>query len=131
MSPQQTAMLVSGDIIFLGLVTIYGFASHNELGSAGLRLLTTFLPLVTAWILLAPHLGVFESRHLSDPRHLWRPFWAMVLAAPLAAWIRGAWLNTPILPIFVVVLGGISALAILSWRTLFWFMFYRSRKVNG
>ncbi len=131
MSTPRTALLIIGDIITLGLVTVYGFASHNELGSAGLRLLSTFLPLVIAWILMAPHLGLFESVRISDPRQLWRPFWAMILAAPLAAWIRGAWLNTPIIPIFVVIIGGVSAAAILAWRALFWLIFFRVRNKNG
>lgn len=124
-------VLIIGDTITLGLVTLYGFASHDELETAGLRLLTTFLPLVFAWILISPHLGLFDSQRLEEPRQLWRSFWAMVLAAPLAAWMRGAWLKTPIQPIFVVIIGGISALAILAWRSLFWLMFYRARNKHG
>jgi len=44
----------------------------------------------------------------------------MVLAGPMVGWLRGVWLGQVILPIFVVVLGGISALAILAWRAIFW-----------
>ncbi|HSF82532.1 MAG TPA: DUF3054 domain-containing protein [Anaerolineales bacterium] len=124
-------VLILGDIITLGLVTVYGFASHNELGTAGWRILTTFVPLLVAWILISPHLGVFEVARVFDPRQLWRPFWAMVLAGPLAAWIRGAWLNTPIQPVFVLIIGGVSALAILAWRFLFWLTFVRLSKRNG
>jgi hypothetical protein len=32
-----------------------------------------------------------------------------------------------ILPIFVVVLGGISALSILAWRTVFWLVTTRMK----
>ncbi|UCH60737.1 MAG: DUF3054 domain-containing protein [Anaerolineales bacterium] len=131
MSNLRMVVLIIGDTITLGLVTLYGFASHDELETAGLRLLTTFLPLVFAWILISPHLGLFDSQRLEEPRQLWRSFWAMVLAAPLAAWMRGAWLKTPIQPIFVVIIGGISALAILAWRSLFWLMFYRARNKHG
>lgn len=131
MSNLRMVVLIIGDTITLGLVTLYGFASHDELETAGLRLLTTFLPLVFAWILISPHLGLFDSKRLEEPRQLWRSFWAMVLAAPLAAWMRGAWLKTPIQPIFVVIIGGISALAILAWRSLFWLMFYRARNKHG
>jgi hypothetical protein len=50
----------------------------------------------------------------------------MVLAGPLAAWMRGVLLgNAPILPVFVVVLGGVSALALLAWRALYCFTFAR------
>lgn len=44
----------------------------------------------------------------------------MVLAGPMAAWMRGMLLNSPILPIFVVVLGGSAALSLLAWRSLYW-----------
>jgi hypothetical protein len=114
-----------GDILTLGLVTVFGFASHGTAGTAGTRMLTTFLPLAAAWFLVAPHLGAFETPRLADPRQLWRPFWAMVLAGPLAAWMRGTLLNAPILPVFVVVLGGVSALALLAWRAVYWLAFYR------
>jgi hypothetical protein len=113
-------ILVIGDTLTLALVTLVGFASHGTMGTAGTRMVTTFVPLLIAWLLVAPHLRVFQEATTSDWKELWRPFWAMVLAAPMAAWIRGAWLGAPILPIFVVVLGGISAIALLAWRTLNW-----------
>ncbi|MGW8249125.1 MAG: DUF3054 domain-containing protein [Anaerolineales bacterium] len=123
--------LIIGDSATLAAVTVFGFASHGTLGPAGMRLLTTYIPLLVAWFLVAPHLGVYDPARAADPRQLWRPFWSMVLAAPFAAWMRGAWLGTAILPIFVVVLGGISALAILGWRFLYWIIFIRSRSNNG
>lgn len=119
--------VLAGDAITLALVTLAGFATHNELGSAGFRMLTTFIPLLVAWLLLAPHLMVYNPRCYNNPAQLWRPFWAMVLAAPLAGWLRGFWLNAPIIPIFVLVLGGISSLALLAWRSLYWLVFARGR----
>ena len=113
-------ILLLGDTLTLALITLFGFASHGTLDTAGTRMLTTFVPLLVAWLLIAPHLRVFQDAVTSDWKELWRPFWAMVLAAPLAAWMRGAWLGAPILPIFVVVLGGTSALALLAWRALYW-----------
>jgi len=124
---RQQMILVAGDVITLGLVTIFGFASHGEAETAGVRMLTTFLPLVAAWFLVAPHLRAFDMQRADDFRQLWRPFWAMVLAGPLAAWLRGVMLNAPILPIFVVVIGGISALALLIWRGLYWATAFRKR----
>lgn len=124
-------ILVICDTLTLALVTIFGFASHGTMGTAGTRMLTTFIPLVVAWLLIAPFLGVFQEAKTLDWKDLWRPFWAMVLAAPLAAWIRGAWLNTPILPIFVVVLGGICALGLLAWRTLYWIVRKSAGRSHG
>lgn len=113
-------VLIFGDLVALAMVTLYGFAAHDRLGVAGGRMFTTFAPLVAAWLLVAPHLGVFEQKLAGEARHLWRPFWAMVLAAPLAAWLRGLWLQTPIMPTFVAVLGGVCAAALLAWRSLVW-----------
>lgn len=128
---EKQAVLLAGDFFTLGLVTLFGFASHGTVETAGTRMLTTFLPLSAAWLLLAPHLGVFNLQRVKDERQLWRPFWAMVLAAPLAAWMRGMLLNTPVIPIFVVVLGGISALALLFWRSLYWLVAFRKRSRDG
>ncbi len=117
-SRQQTILII-GDLATLFLVTIAGFARHGELGTTGLRLLSTFVPLGVAWFLVAPHLGVFDIRRAHDPKQLWRPFWSMILAAPLACWVRGVWLDSPVLPVFVAVLGGICAAALLAWRGLY------------
>jgi len=124
-------ILLIGDMVTLLLVTLFGFARHGTMGIAGARMLTTFVPLVIAWLLVAPHLRVFQDAVSRDWKELWRPFWAMVLAAPLAAWLRGVWLDAPILPIFVMVLGGVSALALLAWRALYWVWRNRVGRSNG
>ena len=123
--------ILIGDAIALVLVTVYGFATHETLGTAGTRLLTTFIPLLVAWLLIAPYLGVYQLSLVGEFRQLWRPFWAMVLAAPFAAWMRAAWLGTAILPVFVVVLGGVSALALLAWRFLYWLITTRMKRTHG
>ena len=116
------AFLILGDVLVLSLVTVTGFASHGTAGTAGIRMLTTWLPLVAAWFLLAPFLGAYDPDRILQPNQLWRPFWAMVLAAPMAAFLRGVMLEMPIQPIFVVVLGGVSALSLLSWRAVYLFI---------
>lgn len=121
-----SVILVAGDIITLALVTVFGFASHGEAGTAGLRMLTTFAPLIVAWFFVAPFFGVYEPQRAAEYRQLWRPFWAMIVAGPMAAWLRSVMLgmtnqnglNTPIWPVFVVVLGGVAALAVLAWRLI-------------
>jgi hypothetical protein len=115
----QISTLVIGDVVTIALVTGIGFAMHGTLGTAGFRMLTTFVPLLIAWIAVAPFLGAYDPGRAMDAPQLWRPFWAMVLAAPLAGWLRGVWLNAPILWLFVLVLGGFSALGILAWRALY------------
>ncbi len=128
---RRQAILVLGDLVVLFLVTIAGFERHGELGSTSLRLLSTFIPLGAAWLLVSPHLGVFELRRINDPKQLWRPFWAMILSAPLAGWLRGVWLGTAVLPLFVAILGGISAFSILVWRGVFLAVGGGKRVMNG
>ncbi len=128
---RRRAVLLVGDAVTLAVVTAFGFASHNTLETAGARMLTTFLPLAAAWLLIAPFLGVFDPARAADLRQLWRPFWAMILAAPMAGWLRGVLLDTPILPIFVVILGGFSALGMLAWRIIFWLATRRPARSNG
>jgi hypothetical protein len=94
-------------------------------------MLTTLIPLLIAWFLFAPFIGVYQLKYATSQSNLWRPFLAMILAAPLAAWIRGVLLGTPVIPIFVVVLGGVSALAILAWRLVFCLAVSRSRTAHG
>ncbi len=131
MSDRERIVLIVGDIFTLIIVTVIGFASHGTAGTAGSRMLTTFLPLVAAWFLIAPHLKVYDNESVLDWRQLWRPFWSMVLAAPMAAWMRGVILDSPILPLFVVILGGFSAIGILVWRTLFMLVLSGIKSRNG
>ncbi len=128
---RQHWILFSGDIIAAAIITAWGFASHDRLGTAGFRLLTTFVPVLTAWLMVAPFLGVYDPQRAADPRQLWRPFWAMVLAGPMAALIRAFWLGGAIAPIFVIVLGGFSALGLLAWRIVYWFFFARGGQQRG
>ena len=117
---KQLGLLLAGDLAAIGIVTLAGFATHGTAGTAGARMLTTFIPLTLAWFLTAPFLGAYNLPWTASYRQLWRPFWAMVLAGPLAAVLRGFMLgNAPILPIFVVVLGGVGALGMLAWRALY------------
>ena len=119
-SVQKTpVLLVIGDVIVLLLVTWIGLASHDRLYSGILRILATWIPLLASWGLIGVHVGVFDPARASDPRELWRPFWAMVLAGPFAGWMRALFLGTGVAPIFVVILGGISALSLLAWRSVY------------
>lgn len=128
---KKLIVLLVGDIFVLALVTLAGFASHDELGSAGLRMLTTFLPLLAAWLLIAPHLDVYRLELAGEPIQLWRPFWAMVLAGPMAGFLRGLMLNALVAPLFVIILGGVSALAMLSWRWIYTIAFHRLDEKHG
>ena len=120
--------LILGDIFVILAVTLIGFATHGELNTAFItRMSVLFFPLVIAWVLLSPWFGLFRPEITSNLKQVWRPALAMLFVAPLAAVLRGLILNAPIIPIFVVVLGVISALGMLFWRGLFFFLTHKTR----
>lgn len=131
MNTSMLLILFGGDALTLALVTIYGFASHDTLGTAGMRVFITYLPLLISWLLFAPFLGCYDLVNLRSRRQLWRPFWAMVLAGPMAGILRGFWLGAPVIPLFVVIVGGVSALGLLMWRFIFGLVYNRSLNKHG
>jgi hypothetical protein len=125
--PKPGLLLVIGDLAAIAVVTVIGFATHGETGVALLpRMLSTFLPLVLGWFLVAPWLGLFNPDINLKAGQLWRPLVAMLLAGPLAALLRAFWLNTVVIPIFGVVLSASAGLGLLVWRIIWWF-WQRSR----
>jgi hypothetical protein len=82
-------------------------------------MLTTLIPLAFAWGLIAPWLGVYQVIVVQNPLALWRPVLAMLLSAPMAGWLRGVMLGSPVIPVFVLVLGVTSAAGLLIWRGLY------------
>jgi hypothetical protein len=127
LSRRKVMLLAAGDLIVLIVVTLVGFASHGTLETAGGRLWVTFFSMLVAWAVAAPALGVYNLELSAQPIQLWRSFLAAVLAAPLAGVIRGLWLGLSVSPIFIIVLGGISALSLLAWRGLY-LVFHRMIK---
>jgi hypothetical protein len=125
LSKAQITLLV-GDVVIILLMTLYGFFSHQMLPTVGTRLWSTFVPWVFAWLLVAPNLGAFNKEKVTQPRQLWRPFWAMILASPIGGFLRALWLSENTTPLFVVIFGGFCALGILAWRAIYWFV--RSRR---
>ena len=119
-------VLVTGDLLTLSLVTAVGFASHGTLNTAGTRMLTTFFPLVLAWLMVAPFFGLYRIDAAREIRQIWRPVYVVLIAAPLAAWLRGILLSAPIIPVFVAVLAGSAALGVLVWRFLFLMIYSRT-----
>ena len=63
---KSTWTLIMGDMIALAIITVIGFASHGETDVSFLpRMLTTFIPLVVSWLLIAPWLGLFNAKIIS------------------------------------------------------------------
>ena len=118
--PKSNWILIAGDILALAVITVIGFASHGETDISFVpRMFTTFIPLVVSWFLIAPWLGTFNAQITSDPKQLWRPPLAMLLASPMSTILRAAMLNVVALPLFAFILGGSAALGMLVWRGLY------------
>ena len=101
---KRRPLLILGDVLAIAVVTLVGFATHRELGTAPWsRVLATFVPLLIGWGLIAPWLKLFDPTVTAEPRMLWRPALAMLFAGPFAAFLRGAALDSVILPVFVAV----------------------------
>jgi hypothetical protein len=124
---KSKAILILGDIFSLAVITFIGFANHKELGTFPVwRMLSSFLPLLAGWFLIAPWLGLFKPEITSNPKQLWRPVMAMFLAAPIAGVLRALMLNSVVIPLFVLILGGSAALGLLVWRSLWWLITKRN-----
>lgn len=114
-------LLVIGDIVCALIITMIGFVTHYG-QVVGWRWLASFIPVCIGWLAMAPWLGVYQKPRDMKPSHAWRVALAALLSAPLAAVIRGAWLNTAVLPMFVLVLGLTNALGFVLWRSLWPFV---------
>jgi len=123
-------ILILGDVLAIAMVTLIGFASHNEADLSSLpRMAAVFFPLTLSWFLLAPWFGLFQDEITHNARQLWRPALAALFAAPMAAVLRGFILNAPVIPIFAAVLGVTLAVGMLIWRGLY-FRFNHSAQAS-
>ena len=123
-------VLVAGDTLALAIITVIGFATHGETDVSFVpRMLTTFVPLLVSWLLIAPWLGLFDAQITINPKQLWRPPLAMLLAAPMATILRAAMLNAVALPLFTLILGGSAALGMFVWRGIY--IFWKKNSNRG
>lgn len=121
--------LIAGDVLVILIATTLGFVTHyGEV--LGARWLASFFPVLAAWFVVAPWLGVYDRGLSPQSRQVWRPLLAAMISAPLAATLRGLWLNTVIMPVFVLVLMATNGFGFLLWRWL-WTRFARRTAVYG
>lgn len=118
--------LIFGDILAFILLTFIGFATHGETDVSFLpRMAMVFFPLVFSWFVLAPFFNLLDESIIHTPKYLWRIPLAFLFVAPLAVVLRGAWLNAPVLPLFVLIFGASNALGMMIWRWIYCFLAYR------
>jgi hypothetical protein len=119
-------ILLGGDVLAFMVITLIGFANHEELDlRLAARILATWIPFCTAWFLIAPWLGLFHTPGAQGFVILCRTPLAALLAAPFGAWLRGLILHSPILPVFVLVMAGVSILTLTLWRFAIWGLYLR------
>ena len=121
-------LLWIGDLITLVIFTLVGFATHDRLDAGVQRMLSTFFPMLVAWLVAAIPVGALRLESARDFHQLWRPGWAMFMAGPLAVILRGLIINRPVAPIFALVLAGSGVIAIFIWRGVFAFLAARLPK---
>jgi hypothetical protein len=116
-------ILYAGDTLLLAALTLIGFATHGEADLSFLpRVAAIYFPLSISWFLLAPPLGLFQQETTFNSKQLWRPALSAFFAAQFAAVLRGLILNAPIIPVFAVVLGMVSAVGMVIWRGLYYLL---------
>lgn len=120
---RRTLILIAGDTLVILIVAGIGFASHGILGSSGSRLFATIIPFLVAWFASAFPLQALNPQ-ATQGKGLWRPLWAVVVAAPLGAWLRGIWLQTPVLTLFVLVMVAFLLLGLCLWRLFYNFLLF-------
>ncbi|OIN90107.1 MAG: hypothetical protein AUJ21_08720 [Anaerolineae bacterium CG1_02_58_13] len=121
-------LLILGDLLAIAVVTVIGFATHNETDASYLpRMAATFVPLAVGWFALAPALGLFDASRAGRARQPWRPALAAFFAAQSAVILRGLWLGAAVLPLFGLVLGATSALGMVVWRGIWMWLFNRKK----
>ncbi len=102
------------------VITLLGFARHEALQiRAWERILATFIPFYFAWLVTAPWLGLFNPAVVRNWRRIWRAPLATFYAAPIGGLLRGVWLGSPVLPLFVLIMAGVSAGLIFLWRAFY------------
>jgi hypothetical protein len=116
-------LLLAGDVGVYILTTVSGFLSHGTLSIAAWdRMLATFLPFLAAWLALAPWLGLYRRDRFSNISGLGRAALAVFFSAPMGGMLRGLWLDSPVVPLFVLIVAGVALVLMLLWRGLVYFL---------
>lgn len=119
--PKQRLILYAGDVIAVAVLTLIGFASHDELSLSYIpRMGATFFPVVIAWIGIAPWLELFDDDFASKPRPYWRITFAALYASTMAAFLRSLILGSGEISVgFLFGLGAASVVGMNVWRWLY------------
>ncbi|MCW5874364.1 MAG: DUF3054 domain-containing protein [Anaerolineales bacterium] len=110
-------ILMLGDAVLILLFMVVGLNFHD---SAAVRLLPNFVPFAFAWWLAGHYTDQWA---VPTWRSLWKVIPAAVLAAPLGAVLRAAWLGGVALPLFTGITAAGLALVLIAWRAVYLLVF--------
>ena len=110
--------LFVGDALALALAVFFGLQFHQLGEQVVQRFGYTFLPWTLAWLQSAPAFGLYRQINFSAEQ-IGLVLWAMALASPFAAVLRAAWLGSSVMPLFTLIMGVVTALAIILWPLLY------------
>ena len=113
--------LYAGDAVAVVILTLIGFAAHDELNISYLpRMGVAFISVMAAWLGLAPWLGLFDEDFAVKPRPYWRITCAALYASTMAAFLRSLMLGSDEIVVgFLFGLGGASVVGMNAWRWLY------------
>ncbi|MFZ2487453.1 MAG: DUF3054 domain-containing protein [Anaerolineae bacterium] len=115
--------LLLGDLLILLVFVLIGQADHQTLNRSNplVGALPNFLPLASAWLVMALVLRAYPRAALSLRAFLARSALAWLLAAPLGLFLRMLLLQRGGVPLpFLLVTLSIGGLMLLGWRVLYW-----------
>lgn len=122
-------LVLTGDVGVYVVTTLAGFLSHGTLtADAWDRMLATFLPFLASWLTLAPFLGLYQRDRCADVSGLGRAALAVLFSAPMGGLLRGLWLDSPVLPLFVLIMMGVASALMLLWRGFVMLLLRRALK---
>ena len=98
---------------------LYYFIFTHKLSFVATQIIACIVVLLGAFFV---NFMAVQQEITSNPKQLWRPALAMLFAAPLAALIRAVILNSVVIPIFGIILAATSALGMILWRMIYYFL---------
>jgi hypothetical protein len=124
-SREQISLAV-GDATAILVAVALGFVNHANISGFLDRFAFTFLPFTIAWFISAPRFGLFDLSSSAWKKLALQISAAMFLAAPLAVIFRAAWLQSSALPLFTLIMGASTAIALFVWRFIYLFWLARN-----
>jgi hypothetical protein len=111
-------ILLLGDLAAIGIAVWIGLQFHQLGETIWQRFPFTFVPWSLAWYFVAAKFDLLHWKKVTLAQ-VGQILMAMIIASPLAAMLRAAWLGTAALPLFALIMGAVTAFAIIVWRLIY------------